>query len=86
MVLSTIDRYIALTLLKSLILFSLLIVGIVWLSQSLRFLELIVQNNIGFSSYLYLIFFLLPDLLSNLLPICLLLAGIQVYQKLIADH
>lgn len=81
-----IDRYILKSLVSHLLSVTALIVGMVWLSQSLRFLELIVNDNIGLKSYLYLVIFLLPDLLSILLPICLLIAGIQVYQKMIAEN
>ena len=83
---NTIDRYIFKMLLAYIVSISILVIGMVWLSQSLRFLELIINNSIGLKSYIFLVIFLLPDLISILLPICLLIAGIQVYQKLIADN
>jgi lipopolysaccharide export system permease protein len=83
---NTIDRYILKILIAYIVSISILVIGMVWLSQSLRFLELIINNSIGLKSYLFLVIFLLPDLISILLPICLLIAGIQVYQKLIADN
>ncbi|MDP2194270.1 MAG: LptF/LptG family permease [Alphaproteobacteria bacterium] len=83
---NTIHRYIFKMLCTHLLSISVLVIGMVWFSQSLRFLELIVNNNIGLQSFIYLILFLLPDLISMLLPLCLLVAGLQVYQKLIADN
>ncbi len=83
---NTIDRYIFKMLGSYILSISILVIGMVWLSQSLRFLELIINNSIGLKSYIFLVIFLLPDLISILLPICLLIAGIQVYQKLIADN
>lgn len=83
---NTIDRYIFKMLSAYILSISILVIGMVWLSQSLRFLELIINNSIGLKSYIFLVIFLLPDLISILLPICLLIAGTQVYQKLIADN
>ena len=84
--LKTIDKYLLQVILRHLFSVTILIVSIVWLSQSLRFLELIVNNNIGIKSYILLIVFLLPDLFAILLPICLLISGAHIFQKLIADH
>lgn len=82
----TVDRYIFGCVMRPLISLTLLIIGIVWLSQSLRFLELIVNNSVGIKTYLNLILYLIPDLFSTLFPICLLICGVQIYQKMIADN
>lgn len=82
----TVDRYILKCVIRPLISMTLLIIGIVWLSQSLRFLELIVNNSVGIKTYLNLIMYLIPDLFSTLFPICLLICGVQIYQKMIADN
>jgi lipopolysaccharide export system permease protein len=84
--LTTADKYFLKTILKHLSSITVLLISVVWLSQSLRFLELIVSNNIDIKSYLLLIIFLLPDLFSILFPICLLISGAHIYQKLISDH
>jgi lipopolysaccharide export system permease protein len=84
--LTTADKYFLKTILKHLSSVTVLLISVVWLSQSLRFLELIVSNNIGVKSYFFLIVFLLPDLFSILFPICLLISGAHIYQKFIADH
>lgn len=84
--LTTADKYFLKMTLKHLSSITVILISVVWLSQSLRFLELIVSNNIGIKSYFMLIIFLLPDLFSILLPICLLISGAHVYQKFISDH
>lgn len=62
------------------------LIGIVWLTQSLRFIEIIVNHNISLRTYLSLIICLIPDLLSTILPICLLISGLYTYHKLKSDH
>ncbi len=66
--------------------FSFIFIGAIWLTQSLRFLELIVNHNVSLKGYVMLVIYLLPDLIATTLPICILLAGIQVYQKFISDN
>ena len=46
---------------------SFILIGIVWLTQSLRFIEIIVNHNISLKTYLSLIVCLIPDLLSTIL-------------------
>ena len=65
---------------------SFILIGIVWLTQSLRFIEIIVNHNISLKTYLSLIVCLIPDLLSTILPICLLISGLYTYHKLKSDH
>ncbi len=65
---------------------SLILIGVVWLTQSLRFIEIIVNHNISLGEYLSLVVCLIPDLLVIILPICLLIAGLYVYHKLKMNH
>jgi lipopolysaccharide export system permease protein len=67
-------------------LLSLILIGIVWLTQALRFIEIIVNHNISIKGYLSLIICLIPDLLATILPICFLIAGLYTYHKLKNDH
>jgi lipopolysaccharide export system permease protein len=57
-----------------------------WLTQSLRFIEVIVEKDVSMGRYLSMVGLLLPDLMSVMLPICTLLATVYVLHKLIADH
>lgn len=58
----------------------------IWLTQSLRFIEIIVNQNISIGNYFSLVGFLIPDLIAIVLPICLLISVLFTYNKLIADH
>lgn len=58
----------------------------IWLTQSLRFVDIIVTRGVSFGTFLYFIFFLLPDLITLALPIAFLIGVLMVYNKLITDH
>lgn len=57
----------------------------IWLTQSLRFVELIVNRGLSLHSYLYLTLLLLPSFLSLMLPVSLFTAVLFTYNKLITD-
>lgn len=57
----------------------------IWLTQSLRFVELIVNRGLTIESYLYLTLLLLPSFLSIMLPVSLFTAVLFTYNKLTAD-
>lgn len=58
----------------------------VWLTQSLRFIQVIVNHNVSLFDYLTLIGFLVPDLLAQILPICIFISLLFVYNRVIHDH
>jgi lipopolysaccharide export system permease protein len=58
----------------------------VWLTQSLRFVEIIVNQNVSLGGYFSLVGFLIPDLIAIVLPVCILISVLFTYNKLIADH
>lgn len=58
----------------------------VWLTQSLRFVDIIVNQNVSIGGYFSLVGFLIPDLIAIILPICILISVLFTYNKLIADH
>jgi lipopolysaccharide export system permease protein len=80
-----IARYIFSQLLIATILVTLTISCALWLTQSLRFIELIVNRGLSIGSYLYLTLLLLPSFLAMLLPIGLFAALIFTYNRLTAD-
>ncbi|MBP9752819.1 MAG: LptF/LptG family permease [Proteobacteria bacterium] len=84
--LTLIDKYLFKISFKSLLSLSSIVITIVWLAQSMRYLEIIVNNDSGFFSYISLVLFLIPELLSVALPICLLISGMHFFQHLIATH
>jgi len=56
-----------------------------WLTQSLRFLELAVNGGAGLSEFMTLVLFTLPKFLTVLLPIAAGIGVIFVYNKLLND-
>ena len=60
--------------------------GVVWLSQSLRFLDFIINKGLSVLSFLRLTVLLLPTVFSVILPVAVLCAVIYSYNRLIADR
>lgn len=58
---------------------------IIWLMQSLRFIDYIVNKNMPISHFLGLVALLLPALLSLVLPISFFIAIIFIFNKLHGD-
>lgn len=79
-------KYILKRLLGSFLSISSVVIGLLWLTQSFRFMEIIVNHNISLLDYFKLVIFLIPDLVALLSPSCLILSGIWSYYKLIVDH
>jgi lipopolysaccharide export system permease protein len=79
-------RYMLYQLAVGLVLVALALVCVMWLSQSLRFVEMIVNRGLSVGGFLYLTALLLPNLVSIILPIALFIAVAFVYGKLIADR
>ncbi len=57
----------------------------IWLSQSLRFVDLIVNKGLPVTTFLYLALLLLPRFLTIVLPIALFCATLFTYNKLMSD-
>jgi lipopolysaccharide export system permease protein len=58
---------------------------IIWLSQSLRFVDLIVNRGLDMLAFIYLTTMMLPSLLGFMLPIALAISALYTYHKLLAD-
>ncbi|WP_246832314.1 LPS export ABC transporter permease LptF [Thalassospira sp. MCCC 1A03138] len=59
---------------------------VIWLSQSLRFIEMIVNRGLSVSVFLQLTSLLLPSFLAIILPISLFFVVVFTYNKLIQDR
>ena len=59
---------------------------IIWLSQSLRFIEMIVNRGLSVGMFVYLTVLLLPNFLVLVLPIALFTVVVFTYSKLINDR
>ena len=58
----------------------------IWLTQSLRYIQLIVEHGISLGTFLYLTMLLLPSFLSIVLPIALFSSVLFTYNKLWMDR
>lgn len=58
----------------------------IWLTQSLRYIELIVKHGISLGTFLYLTMLLLPSFLAIVLPIALFSSVLFTYNKLWMDR
>lgn len=59
---------------------------VIWLTQSLKFVEMIVNRGLTAGIFVYLTMLLLPNFLSIVLPIALFTVIVFTYSKLITDR
>lgn len=81
-----ITRYILRQLIFGMLLVTVGLTCVIWLSQSLRFIEMIVNRGLSAGQFFYLTFLLLPNFLSIILPIALFTIVVFTYNKLISDR
>jgi lipopolysaccharide export system permease protein len=82
---SRLTRYILRQLSLPVAFISVALVGVVWLTQSLRFVDLIVNRGLSASHFLYLTMLLLPGILAVILPVALLCGVLFTYHRLSFD-
>lgn len=75
-------NYIFLNILKPFLLISLVLTGIVWLSRSLRYIDLIMNKGLSLTSYFWFVSLIAPKILALLLPLISFVAIAYTYQKL----
>ena len=79
-------RYVLRQLIVGMVLVSVSLTCIIWLSQSLRFIEMIVNRGLSAGMFVYLTVLLLPNFLVIVLPIALFTVVVFTYSKLINDR
>ena len=79
------QRYILRQLLGPFVLITVGLTGVIWLTQSLRFIDMIVNKGLSLSAFLYFSMLLLPTFLGVILPIALFSAILFTYNKLVID-
>lgn len=80
-----IDRYIARQIFVATLMITTGVTFAVWLTQSLRFLDYIVNRGLPLSSFISLVGLMLPAFLSVVLPIALFIGTLFVMHKLLAE-
>lgn len=76
------EKYILGKILGPFTIITLGITSIVWLSQSLRFIDFIVNKGLGIGTFLYITMLIIPSLLWVIIPISLFISLIYAYNKL----
>ena len=75
-------KYVFLNIIKPFLVISLVLTGIVWLSRSLKYIDLIINKGLSLSSYFWFVSLIAPKILALLLPLISFVAVIYTYQKL----
>ena len=81
-----ITKYVLWQLLMGMILVTAGLTCVIWLSQSLRFVEMIINRGLSVGTFAYLTMLLLPNFLSIIMPIALFTVVVFTYNKLITDR
>jgi lipopolysaccharide export system permease protein len=79
------QRYILRQLVGPFLFITVGLTAVIWLTQSLRFIDLIVNKGLSLSAFVYLSMLLLPSFLGVILPVALFCAILFIYNKLIMD-
>jgi lipopolysaccharide export system permease protein len=79
------DKYILQNLLGPFVFFSLVLTFVVWLTQSLRLVDLIVNKGLSMGFFLTLTSLVLPGVISIILPIAVVAAVLYCFQRLNSD-
>lgn len=80
------SRYVFRQLFVGLMLVAAGLTCIIWLSQSLRFVEMIVNRGLTAGTFIYMTMLLLPNFLTVILPIALFTVIVFTYSKMITDR
>ena len=82
---SRLQKYILRQLAGPFVFFLLSLTGVIWLTQSLRFVDLIINKGLSASYFAQLTLLILPSVLTVILPIALFAAVLYVYHSLEGD-
>jgi len=83
---SIINRYFRRQLLAIFIMLLLILTGLAWMMQIMTMMKFLINYGIKFSSFLYLISFMIPFIVSIIIPFITFIATIFVYNKMISEN
>ena len=81
-----VDRYVLRQLLVALVAATGALVALIWLTQSIRFVELVVNHGLSLRVFLELTGLLIPNFVAVILPITTFIVVLFVYQRLAGDR
>ena len=85
-IISRLDRYILRQLITALVAVTTALVALIWLTQSLRFVELVVNRGLSLRVFLELTSLMIPGFTAVILPITTFVVVQFVYQRLAGDR
>lgn len=80
-----IDKYIFRQLFLTTLVVTIALTCVVWLTQSLRFVEMIINRGLSAPLFAYFTLLLLPTFLSVILPVALFAAVLFTYNRMLTD-
>lgn len=83
---SVITRYVLRQMVVGMLFVSIALACILWLTQSLRFIEMIVNKGLSILTFLKLTLMLMPGFLVVIVPVSLFAVVLFTYNRLIADR
>ena len=81
-----IDRYVIRQIVAATIIVVVSLTCVIWLSQSLRFIDMIVNRGLPLATFIYFTVLLMPTWLSLVLPIACFAATMFVYNRMASDR
>lgn len=78
-------NYIFRQTLGPLVFFTVVLTGVIWLSQSLRLLDLVINKGQSAGTFLYMTLLVLPSLLAIVLPFAFFFACLYLLHRLLSD-
>ncbi len=80
------QRYLLRQLLGPFLLVAFGLLAVIWLTQSLRFIDLIVNKGLSLGAFLLMTMLLMPSFMGAILPVAFFCSLLFVYNKLIMDN
>ncbi len=80
------SRYVLRQLFVGIVLVTTGLTCIIWLTQSLRFVEMIVNRGVSVGTFVYMTTLMLPSFITFILPIALFMVVVFVYSKMVTDR
>jgi lipopolysaccharide export system permease protein len=85
-IMSIINRYFRRQLLGIFVMLLLILTGLAWMMQIMSMMKFLINYGVSFSSFLYLISFMIPFIVSIIVPFITFIAVIFVYNKMISEN
>ncbi len=85
-IMNIINRYFRRQLLGIFVMLLLILTGLAWMMQIMSMMKFLINYGVSFSSFLYLISFMIPFIVSIIVPFITFIAIIFVYNKMISEN